>query len=101
MVKAQSQKIVIDAVKASQNNNNEDKHDEDEQEGISHFFISVLYIYICHCLSYQYKKEDVVQLPMRQIFTGDQMTQELRTIGHCTAFNNEQSPYHKVCYKSP
>ena len=26
---------------------------------------------------------------MRQLFTRDQMTQNLTHIGHCTAFNNE------------
>ena len=44
-----------------------------------------------------YKKEDVVWLPMRQLFTRDQMTQKLTTIGH--HINNEQSPYHIVRYK--
>ena len=29
------------------------------------------------------------------------MTQKLTTIGHCTAFNNEQSPYRIVNYKRP
>ena len=36
---------------------------------------------------------------MRQLSTRDQMTQKLTTIGHHTAFNNEQSPYCIVCYK--
>ena len=30
---------------------------------------------------------------MRQLATRDQMTQKLTTIGHCTAFNNEQTPF--------
>ena len=30
----------------------------------------------------QYKKEDVVWLPMRQLSTRDQMTQKLTTLGH-------------------
>ena len=29
------------------------------------------------------------------------MTQTLTTIGHRTAFNNDQSPYHIVSYKRP
>ena len=37
-----------------------------------------------------YKKEDMVWLSMRQLFTRDQMTQTFTAIGHCTAFNNEQ-----------
>ena len=31
----------------------------------------------------------------------DQMTQKLITIGHCTAFNNEQIQYCIVTYKRP
>ena len=34
---------------------------------------------------------------MRQFFSRDQMTKKLTTIGHLTAFNNEQSPYCIVC----
>ena len=33
--------------------------------------------------------------------TRDQMTQLLTTIGHRTAFNNEQRPYRIVSYKRP
>ena len=29
------------------------------------------------------------------------MTQKLTTIGHHTAFNNEQNPYRTVSYKGP
>ena len=32
-------------------------------------------------------------------YTRDQMTQKLTTLGHHTAFNNEQTPYHIVSYK--
>ena len=38
---------------------------------------------------------------MRQLFTRDQMTQKLTTIGHCMAFNNEPTPYRIVSYKMP
>ena len=38
---------------------------------------------------------------MRQLFTRDQMTQKLTTIGHRTAFNNEKNPYCTVSYKRP
>ena len=41
----------------------------------------------------------MVRLPMRQLSTRDQMQQKLTTIGHRTAFNNEQSPYRIVSYK--
>ena len=51
-------------------------------------------MYIC-------KTEGVVWLPMKQLSTRDQMTQKLTTIGHRTAFNNEQSPYRIVSYKRP
>ena len=37
---------------------------------------------------------------MRQLYTRDQMTQKLTTIGHRTALNNEQSPHHIVSYNS-
>ena len=40
-----------------------------------------------------YKKEDVVWLPKRQLFTRDQMTQKLPTLGHGMAFNDVQSSY--------
>ena len=36
---------------------------------------------------------------MRQLSTRDQMTQKFTTIGHRTAFNSEQCPYHIVSYK--
>ena len=36
-----------------------------------------------------YKKKKGVSLLMRQLFTTDQMTQKLITIGHHTVFNNE------------
>ena len=39
-----------------------------------------------------YKKEDVGWLPMRHLYTRDQMIQKLTTIGHRMAFNNEHSP---------
>ena len=38
---------------------------------------------------------------MRQLSTRDEMTQKLTTIGHHTAFNNEQIPYRTVSYKRP
>ena len=38
---------------------------------------------------------------MRQLSTRDKMKQKLITIGHRTAFNNEQSPYCIVSYKRP
>ena len=38
---------------------------------------------------------------MRKPSTRDQITQKLTTIGHRTAFNNEQSLYRKVSYKRP
>ena len=38
---------------------------------------------------------------MRQLFTRDQITQKLTTIGHRTAFNNDQNPYHIVRYNRP
>ena len=47
-----------------------------------------------------YIKEDVVRLPMRQLSTRDQMVQKLTTIGHRTAFNNEQSPHRTVSCKT-
>ena len=47
--------------------------------------VKMLFFLYCH-----YQKEDVVWLLMRR----------LTTIGHRTAFNNEQSPYHIVSYKS-
>ena len=37
-------------------------------------------------------------MPMRQ-FSTREMTQNLTTIGHRTAFNNEQSSYRIVSYK--
>ena len=40
-------------------------------------------------------------IAMRQLSTRDQMTQKLTTIGHCTAFNNEQSQYNLVSYERP
>ena len=36
---------------------------------------------------------------IRQLSTRDQMIQKLTIIGHCMAFNNEQSPYRIVSYK--
>ena len=36
---------------------------------------------------------------IRQLSTREQMTQKLITIGHRTAFNNEQSPHNLVSYK--
>ena len=38
---------------------------------------------------------------MRQLSTRDQNDRKLTTIGHRTAFNNEQSPFCKVSYKRP
>ena len=38
---------------------------------------------------------------MRKFYTRDQVTQKLTTIGHLTAFNNEQHPNHIVSYKRP
>ena len=40
---------------------------------------------------------------LRQLSTSDQndTRQKLTTIGHRTAFNNEQSPYRIVSYKRP
>ena len=38
---------------------------------------------------------------MKQLSTKDQNDTELTTIGHRTAFNNEQSPYRIVSYKRP
>ena len=38
---------------------------------------------------------------MRQLSTRDQNDKDINTIGHRTAFNNEQSPYHIVSYKRP
>ena len=52
-------------------------------------------------LMHRYIKEDVVWLLLRQLFTRDQMTQKLTTIGHCMAFNNWQSPYHTFSYRKP
>ena len=36
---------------------------------------------------------------MRQLSTKDQTPKKLATIGHHTAFNNEQSPYRIFSYK--
>ena len=47
-----------------------------------------------------YIKKRLLLLPMRQLSTKDQMTQKLTTIGHCTAFYNEQILSHIVSYKS-
>lgn len=51
--------------------------------------------------SRKYEKESEVCLPMRQLFTEDQLTHKLTTRGHRMASNNEQSPNHKGSYKRP
>ena len=38
---------------------------------------------------------------MRQVFKGEQITQTITTIGHHTAFNNDQTQYHMISYKRP
>ena len=39
-------------------------------------------------------------MPMTHLSTRDQMTQKLTTIGHITAFNNDQRLCRLVSYKS-
>ena len=48
---------------------------------------------------YKYEKENVVPLPISPQET--KMTQKLTTIGHRTAFNNDQSSNRIVSYKRP
>ena len=58
-------------------------------------------MYLCSPKTTKHKKRRCGMIANETTLHKTKMTQKLTTIGHHTAFNNEQSPYCIVSYKRP